>query len=192
MKRCSTAATMNGLKSEDKSVRPGFQATHPLFSSRCKRGTFCGESRQARLLKALACECGANLVEFALSCAILFSMLFGILQLSLALYTYNYVSEAAREGARWAMVRGSTSCTNTPSLTSCNASASAIQTYVQGLGYPGMSSGSVTVTPTWPNGNNSPGNTVKVQVQCQFALSIPFVSARTINLAGTSTMVISQ
>jgi Flp pilus assembly protein TadG len=149
-------------------------------------------SRRARFVNALVCEHGANLVEFAVASAILFSLLFGILQMCLALCTYNYISEAAREGARWAMVRGSTSCTNTPSLTSCNASSTAIQTYVQGLGYPGITSGSVTVTPTWPNGGNSPGNTVKVQVQYPFTLSIPFVSLTTINMASTSVMVISQ
>jgi Flp pilus assembly protein TadG len=149
-------------------------------------------SKRARFVDTLVCERGANLVEFALASAILFSLLFGVLQMCLALYTYNYISQAAREGARWAMVRGSTSCTNTPNLSNCNASSTAIQNYVQGLGYPGITSGSVTVTPTWPNGSNSPGNTVKVQVQYPFALSIPFVSLTTINMAGSSTMVISQ
>lgn len=134
-------------------------------------------------------EDGANLVEFALASTILFAMIFGILQTCLALYTYDYISEAAQEGTRWAMVRGSTSCTNTPGLVNCKATAAQIQTYVQGLGYP--FSGSLTVNPTWPNGN-SPGNTVQVQVQYTYSLSIPFVRPISIPMASTSVMVISQ
>ena len=51
-------------------------------------------------------DSGASLVEFTVSAAVLFMALFGIIQCSLGLYAYNYVSDAAREGTRYAMVRG--------------------------------------------------------------------------------------
>jgi len=33
-------------------------------------------------------------------------MIFGIVEVSIGLYTYHYLSDAARDGSRWAMVRG--------------------------------------------------------------------------------------
>lgn len=146
-------------------------------------------------------ERGAALVEFALSAALLFALLFGVMAICLALYSNNVVSEAAREGARYAIVRGATSCADaTPG---CNASVSSIQTYVQGLGFPGINPQNMKVTTTWsafpPGGSctpsatcNNPGNQVQVTVQYTFPLKIPFVMSRDLTLSSVSQMVISQ
>ena len=75
-------------------------------------------------------EEGAALLEFALSAAVLFMLLFGCISVCLALYTRNLVTDAAREGARWAIVRGA-SCTV---LADCSATSAEIQTYVRSLG----------------------------------------------------------
>jgi Flp pilus assembly protein TadG len=150
---------------------------------------------------------GAAIVEMALVCTILFAMLFGIFEMSLALYAYDYVSDAAREGARWAIVRGSQCSANTPTLDHCNASSSDIQTYVQNLGFPYASS--VAVSTTWCNasvnssgvtswatppcsGTNDPGNQARVVVTIQLPLAIPFVMNRPITMTSTSAMVVSQ
>ncbi len=153
-------------------------------------------------------EDGASIVEMALASAVVFGMLFGVIYFSFALYTFHYTSEAAREGSRYAMVRGSTSCTNTPNLTNCNATNSQIQTYVQDLGYPGIDAANkMTVTTTWYTASasqpttwarcstgtcNAPGNIVKVQVTYTFPLSIPFYAKKTLNLTSTSQMVVAQ
>jgi Flp pilus assembly protein TadG len=97
-------------------------------------------------------ESGAAVVEMALSFSVLFVMFLGIVQLSIALYANDFLSQAAREGARWAIVRGGQCHVNTPGLAGCpssgaGASQSDIQTHVQGLGYPFASQ--VTVTATW-------------------------------------------
>ena len=128
--------------------------------------------------------------------------------MSLALYNYHLVCDAAREATRYAIVRGSASCTNSPTLSNCNATSGEIQSYIQGLGYP--YSGQLTVTTTWltaaSSGSpatttwtacssgtcNAPGNLVNVFVSEAFPLNIPFVSNLTINLRSTSQMVISQ
>src|ERR1039458_10515869 len=89
---------------------------------------------------------GATLVEFALSCSILCMMLFGIVEVSLAVYTYDFVSEAARDGARYAIVRGA-KCAGMPD---CNISTSGpIQTYIQSLNYPAINTSNLTVTATY-------------------------------------------
>jgi Flp pilus assembly protein TadG len=150
----------------------------------------------------LHCDEGANVVEMAVASSILFAMLFGIIQLSLALYTYNYVSDAAREGTRYAIVRGS-SCS---ALTNCSATAAQIQTYVQNLGYPGVRAANTTASTTWfsPSAStpvtwtacgtpcNAPGNAVQVTVTYSFGLSIPFVPKETLSLHSTSMMVIAN
>jgi Flp pilus assembly protein TadG len=146
---------------------------------------------------------GSNIVEFALSCSILFVLLFGIIEMSMALYTYTFVASAAREATRYAVVRGS-QCTGFPECTTAapathGAVQSDIQNYVHNLGFP--YSNQMTVTASWPSTTNctpvaSPcnnqGNLVKVVVTCPFTLSIPFWRQATVTLASTSEMVISR
>jgi Flp pilus assembly protein TadG len=67
------------------------------------------------------CDEGSNVVKMAVVSPVLFAMLFGIVEISLALYTYNYVSDAAREGTRYAIVRGS-SC-NVLTKLQCDSNA---------------------------------------------------------------------
>ena len=140
---------------------------------------------------------GQTLVETGLSLAILFTMLFALIETGMALYSYNFVSESAREGSRYAMVRGS-SCTSPCTA----ATAASVQTYVQSLGYPGLNSSNVTVTTTWPDTGssctpsvtpcNNPGNNVVVKVTYAFPWSIPFLPSRTLTMGSTSEVIISQ
>jgi hypothetical protein len=127
-------------------------------------------------------------------------MILGVMQLCLALYSYHFVSEAAREGARYAMVRGDT-CT--VSGASCTATTTEIQNYVQSLNYPGIVGSNLTVSTTYsaypaggsctPNANcANPGDLVTVKVSYPFGLNIPFMSSMTLQLGSTSAMVISQ
>jgi len=163
--------------------------------------------RRTHRARVLRNEEGATLVETALACAIFFSLLLGIIELSFALYSYTYVCDAAREGARYAMVRGSASCTNTPGLTNCNATATQIRSYVRGLGYPGINGSQLTVTTTWLRASttipvswqdcesgtcNAPQNLVKVSVSYPAPVQIPFWSGKKINVSSTSQMVVSQ
>jgi hypothetical protein len=146
------------------------------------------------------------MVEMALSIVLLVTFMFGIMQISLAVYTYHFVSEAAREGIRYAILRGSslgTNCSEVPGPPTCVAQASDIQTYVQSLGFPGINPNNMTVATAWtvyPTGGtctpsascNNPGNLVTITVKYNFPLSIPFVPAKTIAMSSTSAMVISQ
>ena len=153
---------------------------------------------------------GATLVEMALTSAILFASLFGVIMICFALYAYNYVAEAAHEGARYAIVRGSY-CVG---FSDCGAGNTEITTFVQGLNYPGIMTDSqhLTVNTNWynvvqrggsattisscgtsPSGCNIPlFNSVEVQVIYNFPLNIPFWKSTTLSLASTSQMPISQ
>jgi len=166
----------------------------------------------------IASEEGAALVEFAIACAIFFALLFGVFELSLGFYTFHYVSNAARQGSRWAMVRGS-ACAIYTNTTPCPAQESDIANYVKGLAYPGIDSvNNMTVkvytysydisNSTWTSCGemsggticNAPGDQVQVQVTYAFPLSIPFwatptftnCKAGSVCINSTSTQVISQ
>jgi Flp pilus assembly protein TadG len=147
-------------------------------------------------------EAGASMVEAAFSFVILLAVMFGIFQMSIALYSYHYVSEAAREATRYAAVRGS-ACS---SLTNCKATSAQIQTYIRGIAFPGINSSNLSVTSTWLSASatqpttwsacnnqcNAPGNEVKVVVTYSFPSGIPFLGVSTISVSSTSQMVISQ
>lgn len=167
-----------------------------------------------QIMRTAGQEGGVAIVEMALASIILIGMVLSIVELSLALYAYGYTSEAAREAARWAIVRGSMCTANTPTLDHCNAQPSDIQNYVQGLNYPysnvmtaAVNYVTVTVS-TDANGNlvssraacttspgnpcNVPGNQVQVTVTCNFPARFLFWRSTTIAMNSTSSMVISQ
>src|SRR5258708_33139756 len=76
-------------------------------------------------------DAGSAIVEMAISSMLLFATIFGIFQVTMACYTYNCVSEAARESARWAMVRGTKCSQYTPGLDHCSATSTDIQSHAK-------------------------------------------------------------
>jgi Flp pilus assembly protein TadG len=110
------------------------------------------------------------------------TLVFAIIQASLALYAYSFVSYGARCGARYAMVHGSNS--------SSPATNSSIQSYVQGLAYP-LNTNSLTVSTTW-NPNNSPGSTVTVQVTYVFNPLASFVWSTNVTMSSKAQTLISN
>jgi Flp pilus assembly protein TadG len=155
-------------------------------------------------------ESGASILEMALALTILFPFLFGIMEVCLAAYTYHFISEASREATRYAIVRGNTysptQCPATPTYATCVAqggnNAGDIATYVQNLNFPAIDPTKMTVISTWLHSDGTacgtadsckpPGNLVKITVQYNFPLSVPFVPVNTWALTSTSQMVISN
>ena len=125
---------------------------------------------------------GQSAVELALIASVFLLVLFGIIQLSRAVYSYNLVSYAARDATRYAIVHGSDSITP--------ATSAAVKNFVLNESN-GVDASQFTVATTWTP-NNSPSSTVKVVVTYNFALSIPFFGSVTLPLSSTSQMVISQ
>jgi len=130
---------------------------------------------------------GSAVVEFAAAFTVLFTFLFAIVDLSRALYAYHFIADAAREGTRYAMVRGS-SCTSW--TTACPAAASDVSNYLKNAPA-GINPQAMTVTTTW-NPNNNPGSIVQVQVQYGFQPIFPLVPKGTLTMTSSSQVVISQ
>ncbi len=144
-------------------------------------------------------ECGSALVEFAVGLSTLLSVVFGVMAICFALYAHNITSEVAREGARYAIVRGS-ACN---SFTDCKITGPQIQTHLKNVGFPGINPANLTAATAWsfypgtgtcqPSALcNNPGNLVTVTVTYQFPLVVPFVSSKTLTMSSTAAMVISQ
>jgi Flp pilus assembly protein TadG len=151
---------------------------------------------------AAGAEDGSAAIEMAVSIPALLFVIVGLMKICLAVYSYHYVSEASREGARYAIVRGATCGTTFASA--CPASSDDISTYVKALTYPAINPSLMTVTTTWagfPTGVacapvvtpcNNPGNMVTITVQYSFPLSIPFRSTQTLNMTSTASGIIAQ
>jgi Flp pilus assembly protein TadG len=114
-----------------------------------------------KLRRGARSEEGGSLVEMALvSAFLLFPALFGIIEFSYGLYTYNWVNMVSRQATRYAVVRGAPSCEIQSGFQNCDlgpdstnnaATATALQNYVAAYAYPGIYTDSthLTVTTTW-------------------------------------------
>jgi Flp pilus assembly protein TadG len=142
-------------------------------------------------------ERGSNLVEYGVVLMLFLTMLFGVIDFGRALYVYHFVAGAAREGTRYAIVRGYT-CP----LTECPsgpASITDIQEYIGNVPA-GIDPTRLTVTPVWnPNGSatcnltpNAPGCVVEVQVSYNFSFMLPFMPRSSVVMTSSSAMIISQ
>lgn len=164
-----------------------------------------------RNLRRIRNEDGAVAVEFALSAVAMITMLVGCFQAFLMLYSYHYVSYAARDATRWALVRGSECASDSTTMPNCNAQQSDILTHLQDLNFPGINTSNLSVTASWYSSNNTtpvvwtlcstgtpgtgcnnPGGLVQVQVTYAYPLAIPFMTSKTVNMSSTSQLVISQ
>jgi Flp pilus assembly protein TadG len=123
---------------------------------------------------------GTVLVEAAISLLTFLLLLFGIIEGGIAVWTYNTIAFAARQGTRYAAVRGA----NNPSP----ATTSTVQTYVQSQAI-GLDTSKMTVTTTWTP-NNTPGNYVKVVVNYQYSPVTAFFITGSLTLSSTSKTVV--
>jgi hypothetical protein len=167
-----------------------WKAKRPAAGRRSLAAQF-GARRSAR---------GSTLTEFAFILPVLLMGVFGVIDFGRALYTYHFVSDAAREASRWASVRGNRCIT----IPNCGAGESDIQHYVASIVPPGIDSTSpaLSVTAAWmaPLANpascvgpiNNPGCAVKVHVTYNFKFILPFLPKATYAMDSTSEMIISQ
>ncbi len=136
-------------------------------------------------------EEGSTLIEFAVTLPVMFMLLFMFMELCLIFYTHDMISEVAREGSRYAMVRGG-SCPNSTTPT-CKVGATAVNAYVNGIGWPNLGGGTMTVNTQYSDPTNEAvGSTVTVTVTYVFNITMPFVPRSAITMTSTSMMYIIQ
>jgi Flp pilus assembly protein TadG len=126
---------------------------------------------------------GSITVEFALTLPIVMSLLYGFVELSHYAYADIALADAARDGARYAMVRGATSASP--------ATGTTITSYVKGR-LTLLDPSQVTVTVSYEP-NNSAGSVVDVQLSYPFTPFLPgfgYIGAKT--LLTSSAMTITE
>ncbi|HLI62502.1 MAG TPA: TadE/TadG family type IV pilus assembly protein [Terriglobales bacterium] len=154
-----------------------------------------------RTIKQQNGEAGSGLIEFTVVALALLTVMLGIVDLGRALYAYNYVSDAARRGARYAIVRGS-KCD--PTLSGCPVQSSQdpnLISYVESNA-DGINTSNLSVTASCcPAGAATctggsfpcdPGNAVQVQVQYTFNFITPLLPQASWKMTSTSEMTVSQ
>ena len=177
------------------------------------RGAMTGRSFARRLLRLTREDRGSELVEFAAAALLLLMVVFGILDFCRAMYGYYFVSYAAQEGARYAMVRGSgwsnaCSTSSPPGFTltyGCTAASSDVQNYVQNLTMAGLNSSDISVTTSWPGQTpdctsncsacspaDKQGCLVNVQVNYRFDFMLPFLPQSALTFSGAAEKVIQE
>lgn len=166
-----------------------------------------------RIIRHLRDDRGSELVEFALAVPILLALFFGMMDFSRAMYCYHYVTYAAQEGARYAIVRGADTTAGqcktsaAPNFTetyNCVAASGDVQNYLSSRTLPLIDPDAVTVTTTWPgttpdctsnctacSPSNGEGCIVNVRVNYAFRFLLPFLPRSVVlNFSGTSEKVI--
>ena len=127
---------------------------------------------------------GQAMLETSL-CFVLFITIFiAIMEFGMGIFTYNFVSYAAREGSRYASTRGS-QCASPCTM----ATNDTVQTMVRNQ-VVALDSTKVAVNTSW-NSSNVPGNTVTVNVSYPIKPLLGFLLGN-ITVAATSTMMIAQ
>lgn len=152
-------------------------------------------------------ERGTALIEFAFSMVVTFVLIFGMIDFGRGLYSYHFISNAAREATRFASVRGAL-CSG--SISPCPADAADVRTYVMQIVPQGIDPTQVTITPTWPTRNyppvctstrGYPGCPVEVKVSYNFSYIFPAAfynlapvsyGATSFTMSSTSQMIISR
>jgi Flp pilus assembly protein TadG len=126
------------------------------------------------LRRAQVAEDGQATVEFALTVVFIMLLILAVIEMSMLLYTYNVVANAAKEGVRYAVVHGNHN--SSPAGPSCPCSAidgaagtGVVKTYAQ---FSFHDTSTMTVTVTYPDTANPPANQSPNRVQVK--VSYPY------------------
>jgi Flp pilus assembly protein TadG len=136
---------------------------------------------------------GQAIAEFAIAAPIFFLILFAMIDFGRYVYYVQILNNAAREGARYAIVHGHYGLppTGPPEDPSGQAVKNVVRKYA--IGVIGVSDpAQLDVTAAWNPANNNRGSKVTVTVTYDFHSLIPIVQIPAIQVEGASTLVINN
>jgi Flp pilus assembly protein TadG len=136
---------------------------------------------------------GQAIAEFAIAAPVFFLILFAVIDFGRYVYYVQVLNNAAREGARYAIVHGSNGIPSTgpPDDPTGAAVKSTVRQYavgVIGIADPAQ----LDIDATWDPATNNRGSKVTVTVTYDFHALIPIVSIPAIQVEGASTLVINN
>ncbi|MDZ4278526.1 MAG: TadE/TadG family type IV pilus assembly protein [Dehalococcoidia bacterium] len=131
-------------------------------------------------------EAGQAQVEFALVGLVFLILVFGMIDVGRAVWNYNTLAEATREGTRYAIVHGARA--SDPSGPGDDA---AVQAQVQQFAA-GLDLSQLTVSVDFPDGNNNLGDEVTVTSEYDYDPLFGFFGAVSIPMTSSSTMTVTN
>ena len=132
---------------------------------------------------------GQAMVEFALVAPIFFLLLFGIIEGGRFIFYYETLSNATREGTRYAIVHGEKStCPSGPGA-DCDPAGDNVVDRVEAAAFGALGT-SLDVDPEWPAGNQW-GKTVTVTARYTYNTLVPLVPLPAITIEAESSGVIN-
>ena len=139
-------------------------------------------------------EKGQAMVEFSLLGIVLFIMVFGMIDAGRAVWNYNTLSHATREGTRYAIVHGADS-SNPSGPDSVNFTPPSddvmVRQTIEKYGS-GLDPDRLTVAAEWLDGSNERGNSIKVTSSYDYEPMFNFFGALSFTLSSSSTMEITN
>lgn len=141
-----------------------------------------------RLVRAaLRREGGQALVEFSLVSLVFFMLIFGMIDVGRAVWNYNTLAQATREGTRYAIVHGANSSDPSgPVSDNENKIEDVVEKFASGLDLDELD-----VDVAWPNGANSDGNPVTVTSEYTYQPIFNFLGILSFTMSSSSTMDIT-
>ena len=139
-------------------------------------------------------EKGQAMVEFSMLGIVLFIMVFGMIDAGRAVWNYNTLSHATREGTRYAIVHGADS-SNPSGPDSANFTPPSddvmVRQTIEKFGS-GLDPDRLTVTSEWLDGSNERGNSIKVTSSYDYQPMFNFFGTLSFTLTSSSTMEITN
>ena len=150
-----------------------------------------------RLRKPKAIRSGAALLEGAVVFGVFMTLVLGMLDLGIGVFRYHLVSEAARQGARQAIVHGKLAPPQQaqwgPTTIDVTANTTgvplvdAIKPFLVGFDL-----SQTHVKAEWIDGGGDPDMRVRVTVSCPYQPFITSIFRNPYNLSASSTMLITH
>jgi Flp pilus assembly protein TadG len=144
------------------------------------------------------CRRGATIVEMAIVLMVFLTLVLGMLDLGLGVFHYHVLGQAARQGARQAIVHGNLADRLGPwgpqGFTVTAEDASPLVAAIRPV-LAGFDLSQVTIQAEWPDGGNDPSSDqrVRVTVSAPYRPIITFIFGNpTYTLQATSTMFIAH
>jgi Flp pilus assembly protein TadG len=149
-------------------------------------------------LKSWKSEQGSGMVEFSLIAVMFVMLLLGVVEMGRLILAYTTIAQAAKAGARYAIVHGNFRTGSGATGPSGPTDYSQIQTVVQNFASAGsVQTSSLTTTVTYPDAScpyppNGPGCSVQVKVTYPFSPMLGYFNpALSMTLSSTSNGVIT-
>lgn len=138
-------------------------------------------------------ERGQALVEFAVVGVVFFIVVFGLIDVGRAVWNYNTLAQATREGTRYAIVHGAhSSDPSGPGSTHFTAPTTDAMVTAEVQQYAGgLDASDLTVEADWIDGSNLTGSRVKVTSSYVYEPLCDFLGLVSFTMTSSSTMRIS-